>query len=204
MELSCVNFKKIIIIGYSYGGILGLKLAEKLEKQGNKVKFISLDGSLSLLNTFLINSLKGIEPSYENLKQWLLQQFSFEFLPIAEQHDEFETMTKDSKPEDKLKKALNLAGIQKYSDDFIMKSFYGMLNRLKAVTEISENTNYKLSSNIVLIRSKIGLVNDIAEDYNLRSSTYNDVVIHYSERRHLTILEDQKVLEIIRNECIIE
>lgn len=201
VERLCANFKNIIVIGYSYGGVLGIKLAEIFEKNGKKVKFISLDGSLILLKSFVQHSLKGLEPNSENLENWLLHQFSYEFPLILEKCDGLEIISNESKAVDKLKKALLSAEIEKYSDDFITKSFYGILNRLKAIIDTKESSEHKLAANIVLIRPKINIVNDIVEDYNLKLSTCHEVVIHYSEKRHLSLLEDEKVLNIIRNEC---
>lgn len=188
------------IIGYSFGAILGSKLGEIFQRREKNIKFISIDGSLSLLNKYLISSFKHTEISYENLENWLIHLICYNILPNSSKADINSILWKENGgSKEKLLKILDLSGNETYSKDFLIKSFYGMLNRIKAMTETSNV--YKLNSDIVLIRSNVSFINDIAEDYDLKLITKGKIVLHYSDKNHLTLLEDNKVIDIIVNEC---
>lgn len=190
------NFKKIYIIGYSFGGVLGLELAKLFETEGKKTTFISIDGSFRLIKKYVLKSLKN-QTSNEDLENWLFIQFGFEIKPGT-----MKTLLNGCDTEQKSEKLANMAELKKYSKNFIKISFQGILNRLKSILNFqNDREERKLNSGISLIRPNIGLLNDISDDYELKLCTNNDVKICYSDKRHLTLLEDVNVRQFIKELC---
>lgn len=191
------SFKNIYIIGYSYGAVIGLELAKLLEKEGKNIKFISIDGSLSLFKKYLHLSMRNQEMNYQNLEDWLLVHFSFEIRTKS-----MKELLDAKNSEEKLQKVQNIFGSKKYSRNYLKNIFCGMQNRLQSVIDSHHDQNCdKLKAEIVLIRPNIGFLSDISDDYDLKLSTENDVRVCYSDKRHLTLLEDENVQNIIKELC---
>lgn len=181
--------------------MLGIKLAEIFERKGKIIKFISLDGSPSLFQKYIKSALKDLRPSKENLERWLMYHMCFEILPNSSQSEVTSKLTAIAGTEQKLKTASRMVENKKYSDDFILKSFYGVLNRIiSIVNEPEKPLDEKLNSKIVLIRSKVSIINDIGCGYDLELFTKSKIDIHLSTKSHFALLEDSMTLETIQKE----
>lgn len=190
------------MIGYSFGAVLGTELARLFEKIGKKVNFISLDGSLSLFKKYLNIAMRTENVTEENLDNWFAYSICFQILPNMSKPEILKMLSEDKTIEEKLKAAVTLIGVKKYSDDFLIKSYYGMSNRIKALIAATEKpSEIKLKTNILLIQPKVKLLNDMSSDYDLKKYTEGDVVIHSSDKRHFTLLEDQNVIDLIHDIC---
>lgn len=156
-----------------------------------------------MFKKFVEGLVRGAELAKLSLPELIIHQIAFEILPNVAKAEVIRELSKLSDSEDKLQKALSLSGIQKYSKEFLTKSFQGMINRLQAIGKATDDpAERKLNTNILLIRAKTGLLHDIEEDYGLGKSTNGEVVIHHSDETHFTLLEDPLVLDVIMESCL--
>lgn len=203
MERLLPKYKQFNIIGHSFGATIAVEIAKKLEQNGQKVQLIAVDGSMTLIKKYLEGLVRGAEIAKLSLPELIIHQIAFEILPNVAKAEVVRELSKLKDSEDQIKKALSLSGIQKYSKEFLTKSFKGMINRLQAIGKATdEPTEPKLNANILLIRAKTGLLHDIEEDYGLDRVTNGEVAIHCSDETHFTLLEDQQVLDIIMDRCL--
>ncbi|CAG9791213.1 unnamed protein product [Diatraea saccharalis] len=186
------------ILGYSFGTLLALELAAKLESEGNKGTVFCLDGapdflyailtmSLSfknefqLLNSLLCHFIDFVTPNNNITKSLMVK------LNEIESYDERVTYAIESSPMQ-----------SKYSKTFLAAVVNNLNDRLKVVMNYETKDVKKLISRIILLRPKDNPQNLVVEEnYGLDKFTDTGVTIHFFEGNHVTIIENKDVADII-------
>nr|UEN71129.1 fatty acid synthase 1 [Glyphodes pyloalis] len=186
------------ILGYSFGSLLALSLASKLESEGNKGKVFLLDGApdflyailtmtisfkndFQLQNSLLCHTIDIVAPN-NNVSKPL-----FEKLNEIESYDERIQYTIDSSPVQ-----------SKYSNKFIAAIAVNCFDRLKVVLDYDYKNFKKLKSPIILLRPKENPPQiAVEENYGLDKYTEKPVTVHFLEGNHITIIDNKDCANII-------
>ncbi|CAG9791214.1 unnamed protein product [Diatraea saccharalis] len=192
------------ILGYSFGTLLALELAAKLESEGNKGTVFCLDGApdflyailtmsisftneFQLQNSLICHTIDIVAPNNDVTKSLMIK------LNEIESFDERVTCAVDSSPVQ-----------SKYSKKFIGAMAINSLDRLKVVLNYDTKDIKKLKSPIILLRPKDNPPNVVVEEnYGLDKYTEAGVTIHFLEGNHVTIVENKDVANII-NRTLLE
>lgn len=203
------NQKEYCIVGHSFGSLVTLKIASMLEKMGKFGRVILIDGSPE----YLFRLSEGLHRSVQtgNHENNLFMILYTHFCSSESLGDFVKTLQAC----DTLLSKINLLSQYvstefktNYSKQYLNNITVAILNRLKIIMRMSENTeamfgvmDTKLKSSITLIRPTQASFTDIVEDYDLRNYSEQDVTIKYVEGHHLSVLENTDLTNIL-NEVV--
>lgn len=194
--------KKFYLIGHSVGGVIAALLAKPLEQAGLTGQVICIDGSLLLFKKFLKMTMANMEPTIDNIQNFLLEQLAFEILPDVKPEAIRKVLEDEKTWEARIDKYISLMKERDYSDDYLKKIGIGIQNRFRMV--LNEDEIYagdKIQANICLVRPTINLVLDIDSNYGLQQYTDGEITVHIVEGNHLTMLDNTKLYHIINDIC---
>lgn len=144
--------------------------------------------------------LPNLDPTHENVQNFLLSQMAFEILPDDDTKPDAirNVLLQEKTYEDRIDKFVSLMKKRDYSDAYLKNVGHGLLNRIKMVmSEKEEYSGEKIKSNITLIRPSINLVVDIENDYQLNQYTSGKTSVKFIEGNHLTVLDNLELYKII-------
>ncbi|XP_053616908.1 fatty acid synthase-like [Plodia interpunctella] len=186
------------LLGYSFGSVLTLELAARLEAQGLKGTVFCLDGApeflyamttmtitfkndFQLQNSLICHVIDIVSPNNDVTKDLM------EKLNEIESYDE------------RIEFAIKLSTVQsKYSQHFIASMAHICYDRIKVVLNYNVKNIKKLKSPVVLLRPKDNppfVVCD--ENYGLDKFSESPVTVHYLEGNHVSIIENKDCANII-------
>ncbi|XP_050552883.1 fatty acid synthase-like [Spodoptera frugiperda] len=192
------------LLGYSYGSLLILELASRLEKEGFKGTVFCLDGApdflyalltmtisfkndFQLQNNLLCHTVDIVAPNNDVTKGLL------EKLNEIESYDERVALTIKTSPVQ-----------SKYSDKFIGNMARASFDRLKTILDFDPKAFRKLQSPVILLRPKENpSFVAVEENYGLDKYTENSVTVHFLEGNHVSIIENKDCANII-NRVLVE
>lgn len=178
--------------------MVAIELAKVLEKNGLTGDVVNVDGSISLFKRFLKVKMPNMEPTDENVQNFLVAQIAFEILPELHPDAIGQVILEQKTMEDRIDKYVSLMKAREYSNDYVKNMGFGIINRFKMV--LAEQESYsgeKIQSNITLIRPSTYLVADIDNDYQLNQYTSGQVFVKSIEGNHLTVLDNVELYETI-------
>lgn len=184
-----------MIVGYSFGSLLALKITEFLEKLGKSGKVLMIDGSPSFSKKICI----GLLP--QNFTESDLHQFVFKIsTSVCFPKDDGKILRlifAENSWENQVKKFTKILKDEKiYSVDYGEKMLNALANRI----EIGAKLDLKIFSvlqktQIKLIRASENSLLDIEEDFGLGEFTKFPIEVEIVEGNHATILENSKILQ---------
>lgn len=196
--------KQFYIVGYSFGSLVAIRLAQLLERSGASGRVLLIDGApvyLKRLEAAITKSTSKDENSED-----VLIMMAFFNLCSAEQTEKFTTQLHacDSWPKkmDLLHDYLPETIKAIYSTPYLHKMLAAMSNRLKAVSKLNINGNarekvVKLQSPVTLLRPTQASFTDIAEDYELSAIAARPIDVRYVQGNHLSMLDSANITQII-------
>lgn len=199
--------KKFILIGHSFGAILGIKLAEILEQNGLTGEVICVDGSVALFKQYLKAHVPRLETSDasmdERIQNFILIQLVYEILPSLELDQIQKVLTDQKTFEDRADAFIEMIPKREYSKMYLKNFGYGLYNRMRMILNENDKCEMdeRIRSNITLIRPKIHLVPDIENDYNLEQYTDGRVTVNFVEGNHLSMMDNSELYFIVNNIC---
>ncbi|XP_026740412.1 fatty acid synthase-like [Trichoplusia ni] len=193
------------LLGYSFGTLLILELASRLESEGFKGTVFCLDGApdflyslltmtisfkndFQLQNNLLCHTVDTIAPNNDITK------------PLLEKLNEIESY------EERVELTITNCPVQsKYSNKFIGAIARVSFDRLKTIRDFDPKAFKKLQSPIILLRPKESFSPYVVleENYGLEKFTENTVTVHYLEGNHVSIIENKDCANII-NRALLE
>lgn len=195
--------KKFILIGQSFGAVLGIKLAKYLEEAGLTGEVICIDGGVALFKHGLKTHMPQLETIDESVQHFILIQLVFEILPGMELDEIRKVLANNKTFEDRVNAFIELMPNSEYSKTYLKNFGYGLYNRMKMI--LNEHDECKMDerirSNITLIRPKTHLVPGIENNYNLKQYTSGKVALNFVEGNHLSMIDDPELFSIINNVC---
>ncbi|XP_059048228.1 fatty acid synthase-like [Achroia grisella] len=201
LAISCLApGSKFGILGYSFGCLLTLDLAAKLESEGYRGAVFCLDGSPDFLYSIVTSIL-----SFNNDDQIQNSLICHTMNNIAPSNDItnnlIQKLNEIDKYEDKIEYAIEVSPVQtKYSKEFISRMARVCFDRLKVILNYNLNDVMKLQSPILLMRPKDNppFIN-CKDDYGLDKFSNGSVIVHYVDGNHVSIVENKDVADIINS-----
>lgn len=194
--------KRFVLIGHSFGAVLGIKLAKLLEKNGLTGEVISADGAVTLFKQGMQTHIPQMGTTDESIQHFILTQLVFEILPDMEL-DEIQKVLTDKKTfEDRADTFIEMVPKSEYSKLYLKNFGYGLSNRMKMIlNENDECIGDRIHSNITLIRPTTHLIPNIPTDYNLNKYTDGQVTVSFVDGNHLSMLDNSEFYSIVNIIC---
>lgn len=185
-----------VLLGYSFGTLPMLKLAEILEREGHEGSLFAIDGSPDFLYGLL-----SLTVSVKNDNELQNSLICHVIDIVAPNNEVTTTLIEELKEidsyDEKIKYGIKVCPAQQlYSDKFIESIAKATLDRLKMITNI--NGLNKVKAPIELLRPKLTPPFLVIEDnYGLDKFTESPVNVHFVEGNHATIIENKDCANII-------
>lgn len=195
--------KQFYIVGYSYGAIIAIQLAQMLERGGKRGRILLIDGSPAYIKKSFASMMSSLETKEENIEDVLIMLLYFNMCNNNETYDfieELQSCDKWSSKMNLLFRYLQDDLKSMYSTQYLRNIFTAMSNRLKAA--INTNTDdtmqiAKLKSPVTLVRPTQASIADIANDYDLSKYAEQTVEVRYVKGNYLKMLSSDEVTQII-------
>lgn len=186
------------LLGYSFGALIIMKLASRLESDGLKGTVFLLDGAPDFLYAILTMTI-----SFKNDNE-LQNSLLCHTVDIAAPnnnitHDLIVKLNEIESYDERVALTLKSSPVQgNYSDKFMANMAKVCFDRLKVVLNFNAKEFKKLTSPIVLLRPKeTPPFIAVDENYGLDKFTSAVVFIHYLEGNHVSIIENKDCANII-------
>lgn len=193
--------KRFILIGHSFGAVLGIKLAKLLEQNGLTGEVICADGAVALFKQAMKVHIPQLETMDESIEQFVLKQMIYEILPDLELDEIMKVFTDHKMFEDRADAFINMVPKFKHSKAYLKDFSYSLLNRLKMILNENDKCEIdkQIQSKITLIRPTIHLLPDIEYDYNLKQYTNGEVTVNFVEGNHSSMMDNSELYSIVNN-----
>lgn len=194
--------KRFYLIGYSFGAVVALQLAQLLERSGKYGRVVLIDGSPIYLQKFFASmSASGAKKANEDMLFMLLY---FNLTRTDQTYDFIDQLQNAESLQKKIDLLLryfpdSLKSL--YSVQYLVDVITAMANRLNIITQANVNDDTKqfakLKSLVTLIRPAQASIPDIANDYHLSKYTEQSVDLRVVDGNYLKMLNSNEVAEII-------
>lgn len=185
--------KQFYLVGYSFGCLITMEIAYRLEQKGLIGKILLVDGSIQLMSAiakFLIP--EGTPNAEEMVKMMFFRQVSMHALgrtlsPEIEAAPTFEEKV------DQLAKV----GSDLFTPEFVRLGIDVMSNILLIATKLQPDSLNKIKSDIMLVRPTTSSFPGLDEDYLLPNYTEGKFNMKIVEGDHQTVLHNPELADII-------
>lgn len=196
-----VNDDHFMIIGYSFGSVVALKLAHVLESKGRIGKVMLIDGSPEMMMS-IASYLIPTKCTVDDLQGMLVMLL----IDIAYPEKKNEVLARVLLEDGTFKRYIKFLEItnesQIYSPAFIHRTFTSTVNRMKILQNLGRSERVVKAFNatsVSLIKPSIATVQHLNEFYGLRAFTSSNIQVYTVEGNHSSMLENPKLLEILIN-----
>lgn len=200
------NQKEFYIIGYSFGTVVAIQLAQMLERTGMRGRILLIDGSLTYLQKTFAPMMPASSSSEEVIEDLLIMLMYFNLCSCQQTYeliDRLQNCENFTKKFDMLCYYLPEELTSEYSMQYLRNIMTAMSNRLKAIIPTNADDNEDLSK-IVKLKSPVTLVRptqvpivDCAKDYDLSKYAEQTIEVKYIKGNYLQMLNSQEVTQII-------
>jgi len=193
------NDNTFVIVGYSFGSLLALKIAYKLETLGKIGKLILIDGSpLSTVRmTMNVVSSNFTEKDIQSAVIYNLAKrvFGNNAISIVKEVLAFDAW------DARIDKFIEFGKDQSnYNPEFAKMSMTAFVNRIKMSVKVDPSTFPSLqSTTIELIKASITSVKDIGENYGLSQYSNKTINVQVMDGDHSTILSNPKLFHYLNS-----
>lgn len=189
-----------LLVGYSFGALLTLKIAKALESAGKIGKVILIDGAPELLQRLVVEQLPT-EGDCDEFIQALILDKSFKMALPNHKGERLRQVLAQKGWEAKMRKTDELFNdFTLFSKKYTMETLNALHNRVMLVTKLNLKAFPQLSTQITLVKpTEISLHGIIDADYGLRIYTDSDIDIKSLEGNHMSILENENLPILINH-----
>ncbi|XP_055540269.1 fatty acid synthase-like [Wyeomyia smithii] len=195
------EFNEFMIVAYSFGSFLAFEIAERLQQRKAHGKLILIDGAPKFLTRMSVLVL-GENPPDELIQKSLIAGIVSSVVS-SQSTEHLQSIMEAPTFQGQIEKMIQ-AGKDKsaYSPEYTRKMTTLLFNRLKMVyaMDAEKKQQWVLDIPIMLIRASMASTVDIEEDYGLEANTTGTVILKTVEGSHMTMLENQTLVEIINSE----
>lgn len=189
--------ERFLLVGYSFGGIIAMKIAHRLETLKNITgKVILIDSGIQIMQG-LIDLCIPKGANCDMIRSFLLRQICSVTLGSSMTAEIEAIPTWD----DKIAKLASLV-TETFSPELVRLCVDAMYNNMKICQNLQVNSLNKLKSDILLIRPKTPSIPGLDEDYQVSQYTTGKFNMKVIEGDHVTILNNPELIEIINSETI--
>lgn len=185
------------MVGYSFGAILALELAKRLEKLKKKGQLVLIDGSPAFLKKLAVEQIsKDVD---EALDVIYLNGVVDLIFPV-ENEEIIKKMMSCTTFDDKIESIVNRAkDVTNYSPEYFRNMLNVVYRRIKTVINIDLDQVPKINSPIALIRPTQVSFSNIDDEYELKDKTESEFVLKFVEGTHITMLENVNLPALINS-----
>lgn len=190
--------QKFYLVGYSFGALVTLEIARRLEKIGKIGHVLLIDGAPRFLKQLTIEQMPGTftDASLQLLLMVCLARMIFP----EENADIIRVISSCETWEDKLLKLLEFSKDQSiYTEEYIRRITNAIFLRMKMAVNVDLDNFQPIKSPITLVRPTEASVVDIIEDYGLSAYTEGGITMKFIEGNHSTMLDNIKLSYIIND-----
>ncbi|XP_053692477.1 fatty acid synthase-like [Sabethes cyaneus] len=195
------GFNDYLIIAYSFGSFIAFEIAKRLQQKRLPGRLILIDGAPKFLTRMSVLVL-GENPPDELIQKSLMAGIVSSVASNL-QAESLQSILEVPTFQGQIEKMIEIGKDSSiYSPEYTRKMTTLLFNRLKMVYTMNweQEEEEKLNVPIVLIRASLASTVDIEEDYGLESCTTEPVTLKAVEGSHMTMLENQTLVEIINSE----
>lgn len=195
------NCEFFYIVGYSFGSLIALDLAQKLEARGMTGQVLLIDGAPMLLKRLATDTSGAVsEDLFKGLEE-LTMLAGIKLMFSNEEQEYWNKISVEDSYEARVEKYIELSEDRRnYSAYYTRETMIGVLNRIKMAATYKLDHFEPIKSDITLLRPNQATLLDIEEDYGVAAYTKGQFNLKFIEGNHATILENPQLLDII-NEC---
>ncbi|XP_046415450.1 fatty acid synthase-like isoform X1 [Neodiprion fabricii] len=191
--------KKFLLVGYSYGSIVSIELARRLENEGFTGRLVMLDGSPDYVKTFLSSLTTKSEDELQTfvflkimdaVASFAVSKLTTELFSCRDWEEKIAAFTRNM-PKNNL---LN------FTPEDQNTLCLGIYRRIKALLDYDCSNLLPIKSPVTLVRTRASSILFDTEDYGLKRLTQNKMKIYYAEGDHITMLNDDICAAAINEE----
>ncbi len=187
--------EEFILVGYSFGSVLALKICELLESMGRQGKLILIDGSPNAIRSNVTVSLND-EPTDEDLQNYIFEEFARSRYGASEidiLRNVFSHTTWTGRIEEYVK-YIKDEQVKK----FVRMNFDSLFTRLKMV--VHEDFHCQISENVTVVLIKpSNTLSIIGQDYGLGEYCRGGIRIETVPEDYSTVIESRDIVDIIES-----
>ncbi|XP_070493817.1 fatty acid synthase-like [Chironomus tepperi] len=191
------EFADIHLIGYSFGSIIVLKLAEMLEQQHKVPKVTLIDGSPIFLNTLVRDHL--VTNNFEEIIETLILKTVVEGTMRGENSKVIHILQSKLSLVEKISALVNeIDGLKIYSESHIAEMIKVILDRSRLIYNLNINEFSLLNKvKIKLIRPQSSALKNLENDYGLTRYSTHPVDVRFVNGDHLSMLDTEDFRNIL-------
>lgn len=186
-----------ILVGYSFGSLIAIKLCEQFEKLGKKGKLFLIDGTPKFCKC-QVKAFLPENPSDEDIHNVIFKEFtpkSYGVMADEVMKNIWMQVSWEAKVEEFVKVI-----IDNKSKEYMKNSLNATLNRIKMVL-LENDMKFSISENtlVTLIKSPAPFSTsaEIESDYGLRDCCKNEVRLETIQGDHYNIIQNTAIIDII-------
>lgn len=194
--------QQFYLVGYSFGAIVALQLAQLMERSGKEGRVVLIDGSPIYLQKFFVSM--AATDTRTGIEDMLIMLLFFNLTRANQTYDFIDQL----RYAESLKKKTNLllryfpeTLASEYSTEYLGNIITAMANRLSIIFQANHTDDMqqfvKLKSLITLVRPAHVSIADIPKDYGLEKYAEQPIDVRVVSGNYLKILSSDEVAEIV-------
>lgn len=196
--------EKFLVIGYSFGSLIALKIAnilESLDKTGN---LVMIDGSPQFVKKLAENLLSDVMQDDEKIRE-RISIMSIKALEPTMSENAIKEILSLGTFKEQFEKFKDISKTNfNYSQNYIQEFNEGMFNRSKIALEVNENSLPSLHRTpISLLKSTESSLVNISDDYELKKFSSQNINVHEIVGNHQSMLGNLELVEVL-NKIILD
>ena len=191
------NVENFYLIGYSFGSLITLKLANIFEENGLRGQIVLIDGAPLFVKRLASDQLPA-DCTDEFMQTVILSTIVPTVFP--QDNGEFtKAVLSLTSWESRIDKLVELSKNQKlYSDTYIREMSISLYNRIRIILNIDLSSFKPLNNTpIRFVRPEQASIIDIDEDYGLSKFSNQKIDMKYVEGNHMSLLDSSKLTDFI-------
>ncbi|XP_032678573.1 fatty acid synthase-like isoform X2 [Odontomachus brunneus] len=193
--------KNFVIVAYSYGTLIAIELAKRLEEMNFQGRLVLIDGAPEQMKALTNQHIPytTIDELQSNVLLGIM-----DVLNPAISGKLLLELNKYTNWNDKLNMFINYlpSTYVKFSTDCSKALCVTMYNHIHALHEYDVTQIPKIASPIILLKPTMQSLRIPDEDYGLHKITKGNVQVYCVEGNHITILDNDKVVAVINGQQI--
>lgn len=186
---------EFVLVGYSFGSAIALKICELFESMGKQGKLIFVDGSPSSIRMNISESVPH-EPTDDDIQNYI-------FIELGKRAsgtiavDELRNIVYQSTWKGRVEEFVKYIKDEQ-SKEFVRKNLELLFNQLRMF--MNENFNFTISENVkVALIKPCDISSKISHDYGIREYCRGEIRIESVQGDHCTVIESRDILDIINS-----
>ncbi|GFG35347.1 hypothetical protein Cfor_10100 [Coptotermes formosanus] len=185
------------LLGYSFGGLVALELALKLEAEGRDGNVYLVDSAPDVLQEALAQSIGRSEDDFlTSVLRSMLKRTGPDEATSASVSKLIEEIVPLNSWDEKIDHFVKTSPVLRKSADYYNALGSSMVARVKAISSYKWNHKNNVKARTILVRPAAVPI-EVDEDYGLSKYCEKKVEVHFVTGNHLTILDSEDTATVI-------